>query len=57
MLTGKRSACDTIASKPPPTEDGQSVIAWISTKNAMLEHSLFLKSGKSWIVYKQCACS
>jgi DNA-binding transcriptional LysR family regulator len=23
----------------------------------MLEHSLFLKSGKSWIVFKQCGCS
>lgn len=22
----------------------------------MLEHSLFLKSGKSWIVFKQCGC-
>ncbi|CAI8935817.1 hypothetical protein EMIT0P44_40014 [Pseudomonas sp. IT-P44] len=44
-------------SKPAPTEYGQSLVALFITKNAMLRHSLFLKAGKSWIVYKQCAYS
>jgi hypothetical protein len=36
--------------------DAQSLVATNTTKNAMLGHSLFLKSGRSWIVFKQCAC-
>ncbi|MGC3755227.1 hypothetical protein, partial [Enterococcus faecalis] len=33
-----------------------SIVALNVTKNAMIGHSLFLKSGKSWTDSRQCEC-